>query len=368
MIISFVACVFMLFLTQASFSIFTRVWSFGDAYSYEDVWRILFRGRLVVVPRVLLIIAYMSCTLYGFWEISDYVPNILTSIWPDAPDILLSPWLLQYVLAVPLCLPSLFVPNIGRFAWTAWLSVFAYTIALGCLIWHLFHRMWSDGHLLFGEVEWVKWDLSADYRILTDFNVAFFAHPFVPIIAREMAGPSRQRTMSMTWVAFLLTAVFVFSVPCVGFLLGSDVEYMENVFYYLNPTDAEVVLGKVAVLIISLCSTAFFQYYIAGIVGKMIHPSVASFGWAAFWGSVILTLPVICLNFMQYQWSSLVYDLGSMCFSVLGFILPPVYFLVQFRFGYVKWSLLASAVLLLGVITLVVSTVVMIDGFVNPVE
>jgi hypothetical protein len=282
------------------------------------------------------------------------------------PNLLRSQWFLQYIFVIPLCLPSLFVSNITRFGWTAWLSIVAYTIALACLIWNLFHRMWDGGYTASSRIVWVKWDLSADYRILTDFNTAFFAHPFVPIIAKEMVNPSRPRTMSMTWVAFLVTAIFVFGVPFVGYLLFSNVDFQENIFFYLNPNDVEVVMGKVAALIISICSTAFFQYHIAGIVGKIILPSVPSVGFSAFMASIAMTLPVMCINIMGRKWGLFLYDLGSICFAVLGFVLPPVYFLVQFRFGYVKWGLLASGVLILGLIMFMVSIVAMIQGFINP--
>jgi hypothetical protein len=61
LLVSLGACLFMLILAPSSFDVFTRTWYFGEAYSSEDVWSLIFRPKLIFIPEILLIIASLSC-------------------------------------------------------------------------------------------------------------------------------------------------------------------------------------------------------------------------------------------------------------------------------------------------------------------
>lgn len=355
-------CLFMFMLTQASFYVFTRTWSFGLAYSYEEIWLLVVGRSGAWIPKLCLLVAYISCTLYGFWEITYYIPNILLSIWPNTPEILLNPWFLQYIFLIPLALPSLVWSRVGNFGWAAWLSLLAYVVSLVSMVVHFFRTQWSEGFVSAADVVYVRWDFDADFQMLTDYNTAFFAHSFVAVIAQEMDRPTRQRTMGMTWISFTVTAILCYLVPLVGYLLFSDVEYLDNVLYYLNPENPEVIVAKIAVLVISLVSTAFFGYHMAGIVSEMLLPGTGAYGFSAFSGNIVLGLIAIWMNSLEDKFENLFYDLGTVAFAVLGFVLPPLTYLWQFQYRYLSWGLVATFVLVLGLAILITSIVWIVAG------
>jgi hypothetical protein len=362
-IVSFGACLFMLVLTQLSLYVFTRVWSFGDAYTYEDIWNYVFGRKFSFIPNILEIVAYLSCLVVGFWEITDYIPNMLLSIWPDTPDILQSPWFLQYLFVIPILLPCIFIPNVSSFKWIAWICLICFAVSWLCLIVNFFRTQWNDDYISSAPVVLAKWDFELFFQVLSDFNVAFFAHSFVAPIAQEMKDPSRQRTMKMTWIAFTVTAFFSYFIPFVGYLFFLDVPYLENMVYYLNPNDPETIVAKIAVLGISLTSTVFFTYHIAEITAEMIFPQKEFDAWPRFWSGLGLTLPVVCIVIIGDDACDLSYNLAAIAFGLLGFVLPPIYFLMQFRFRYVKWGVMAVIVLLFGLGMLAISLIFTVEAY-----
>jgi hypothetical protein len=348
--VSLIACLFMLLLTQGSFHVFTATWTFGHSYAYDEVWSSCLSPALSCVPKICLVLAYLSCVLYGYSEITQYVPDVLLSIWPSAPELLLSRWFLQYIFVAPLCLPSLLVRRYGSFGLIAWLSLFAYVTALFCLVVQIFRTQWDGKYLAASRVVFWNANIAADYQILSDFNTAFFAHSFVALVAQEMERPTRPRTLAMTWASFAVTAVLTYFVPLAGYLLFLDGDDVDCVFYALNPDDTEVIVGKIAVLIVSLCSTMVFLYHIAGIMGSFILPGVKPSGHTRFCSSIVLSLIAISINTMGNTASEVVYEIGGICFSVLGFVLPAVYFLCQYGLSCQSYAILSVAILAFGIV------------------
>jgi hypothetical protein len=356
-LIPLIACVFMLFFTQASFYIFTRTWTFGHAYNYEDVWTFTFGPKFNWIPKTGLVLAYLSCLVSGYWEITVYIPDLLLSIWPDAPELFLNKWFLVYVSAFLLSIPCLCVSRMGSFGWASWLSFLSYFVALACLIVHFFRIQWDDGFVSASRVVLLDWNFDYLYQAVSDYNVAFFAHSFVAEIAQEMNRPSRQRCMAMTWGAFSIVAVANYAVPFVGYLLFSGVLYQDNVLARLSPKDPEIRIAKIAVIVISLVSTVFFEYHISRAVAGMIVPQAGQSGGARLLSCLGLTFPSICIVIIGDAACDRSYEIAALAFTLLGFVLPPVYYLVQFRFRFVKWGLISVSVLVIGVVFLIFSLV-----------
>jgi hypothetical protein len=80
-LVSLGGCLFVLILTQSPFDVFTRNCSFGEAYSDEVIWSLIFRPKFVFIPKILWIIAYLSCLICDFWELTAYIPSIRLSGW-----------------------------------------------------------------------------------------------------------------------------------------------------------------------------------------------------------------------------------------------------------------------------------------------
>jgi hypothetical protein len=81
-------------LTQASFHSYVRTWSFGHAYTYSDICAETISASTSWIPDVLIILSYMTICTLDAWEIQRYTSALIRVLWPNAPEILSSPWVL----------------------------------------------------------------------------------------------------------------------------------------------------------------------------------------------------------------------------------------------------------------------------------
>jgi hypothetical protein len=345
-----ISCVFIMLMTEASFYVFVRSWSFGDAYSYEEMWQLLFGPRFVIVPVLLNVMAYVMCTVAGFWEFSVYPPEIIYALWPDAPAIFENTWFLSYATAVIIMIPFLCTTRMGGFAFPAWLSVFALLVSMVCLMIHFVRTYSERSATISSQVVYFSSEFDSIWEIIDDLSLAFFAHPFISPVAREMVNPTRTRIFLMTWWMNGASAIVSCFVPMIGYLFFTGIPDEENIFSYLNPVAPEVLIGKIAVWIISVCSTMLYTFFVSQtIVQAIAGRSSGSFRLSNLMTGLAVCLFSVCMNLFDDVWNLALYQLGSIAFNILAFVLPPIYYLVQFRFRNIKWGAVSVVLLCLGV-------------------
>jgi amino acid permease len=67
---------------------------------------------------------------------------------------------------------------------------------------------------------------------------------------------------------------------------------------------------------------------------------------------VAIVFMSIAVSMMDDTWSLTLYAIGGLAFNTLAFILPSLYYLVQFRFILWKWGVAAVLVLVFGLFIL----------------
>jgi hypothetical protein len=347
MILSALTCLVMLLLTQASFYLFFRTWQFCANATYSDIWRITWGPTFSWVPTVFIVLAYLTVCETGVRELRAYSKGILAPL--GVSGIWLNRWLWSYVGYLPCLIPCFLFPRLSSFAWISWLAFFVTAVALVALLVHLFRTRFVDGQYAFAaDVPLVEVTFRNIIESMSGFNIAFFAYPFVFDIGLEMQRPTKNRILRLTWFANILTCLFVYGVPAVGYLLFSSVEPEDNIFLYLDAAAPEVLVGKIAVMIQSMTSTAFFTYYIARVVvlelcGTYKHSAV-TYGCV---GIVAVAVSVM-INCAGAAASTSFYAIGGVCFSLLAFVLPPLFYLSQHKFRNVEWGIIAVVVCLIG--------------------
>jgi hypothetical protein len=356
MLMSLLTCLVMLFLTQASFYLFFRTWRFCASATYSDIWRITWGPRFAWVPTVFLLCAYLTVCQTGVWELRVYSQGILAPF--HVSDIWQNRWLWSYVGYLPCLIPCFVFPRLSSFAWISWLALVTIVVTLVALLVQLFRTRFVGGHYAFAaDVPLVSATFRNIVESMSSFNVAFFAFPFVFDIGLEMERPTKSRILRVTWFANVITCVFVFCVPAVGYLLFSNVEPEDNIFLYLDALAPEVLVGKIAVLIQSMASTAFFTYYISRVLvlsfcGSYKHSAV-TYGCAG----IVTAAVSVMIDSAAGALSGSLSTIGSACFSLLAFVLPSAFYLSQHRFQNVTWGIIAVIVCLVGGGLMVISLV-----------
>jgi hypothetical protein len=362
-IIALVAMILMFLLTQASHHLFVRTWCFGDAYTYQEIWRSTFGPTFSWFPTFCIIVAYLNASVTGFWEVQSFISHFVNNTFPNAPELISDPWLLQYVMLIIFCLPCFFVDRISWFGWSAWLGFISTIVATACLGVHAF-RLHFDGKRLIPdhEIPLATWEFYLDYGILSSFNVAFFAHPFVAPIAKEMERPTRNRILATTWIANLLWCVCLYLIPAFGYLAVEPPDDGENIYHSLDPTAKEVIIGEAAVIVNMVCSSLVFTFFLAKTIIELIMPIAVNRGIPVGVAAIGASALSICVNFWGDFGAELFLGIGEVAFAIIGFVLPPVYYFAQYQFKSIRWGVIAIVVLLIGGGIMIVSLVITIQN------
>jgi hypothetical protein len=347
-----IIAVFMLFLTYGSFELLLHCWHPGEATSYDVLWSQLIHAGTRWVPLLLISLGYIAGLCFCFWDIIDCVPTVLAWLWPDAPEYLADPWFLQYVFGVVVVLPSIASRGFRGFAWVAWVSNFFELLALSAALVYFFRHMFQNGkYVAAPDVILFQPDFESIYGGLRDFNICFYIHPVVPLIAQEMAKGTKSRVKKMTWWSLIFVGIFSYLTPLLSYLFFVDEEMVSCFFIYLEPAGSpEVIIGTISVIIVATCSNMYFAFMSSQAILAIWDIGVEEkrmTGLRVF-GSLVSVLVAICLNFAGDLAFLVFYELSSFAYTVLGFVMPALFFLVHFKVKAIGWGILSLFVFAVG--------------------
>jgi hypothetical protein len=342
---SLIVAVFILFLTSGAVVVFLHSWSLGEAYTHSELWGWVIHRPTRWIPSLFVAFGYIAALSFCLFDIMDCVPAVCEWVWPDAPAIVGDPWFLQYVVCVIATLPSIWATGLNSFVWIAWVSNFCELVALSCALVYFFRHMFDDGkYVASDEVVLFQMDFESIYCALRDFNICFFIHPMIPFVASEMVNPTRERIMRLTWGTLVIVGAFSYVTPLISYLLFIEGEPESCFFLYLDPVGSpEVIVGAIAVTIIAICSNMYFAYVssysVVSIFGVGIHDKEGHL--ARTLGSLVSLFIAIAMNFAGDLAFLMFYELSSLAYTLLGYFLPALYFLIQFKVKIVEWGILA---------------------------
>jgi hypothetical protein len=365
-----VVAVLILLFMQASYAVLLRSWSVGEAYTIADIWRKTIHRETAWIPHCLVLYAYFSCLIADYWEILDGVACVVGWLWPNAPMLFLDSAFLQYVTMVLVAMSLLCTTQMRSYVRVSLLGLVCGVIAFVCAVVYFSRHMFDeDGYVATNEIVLFKPDFVSIYTCIREITAALFAHPYLPFIANEMHRPSRARVMKMTWIAMGPATLFVYVTPVVGYLLMTDVEDDYNFFIELDPAGSpEVVIGEVGVIVLSITSLLFFTFFIA-------HSFVTFFNGeqlgsteegqdsptVRMLSALAVSLLAISVNFTTDLVEYLIYEIAMIVYCLIAFVLPGLYYLVQFRFAIFRWGVAACLILCLGTGLVVLSMVDIVD-------
>jgi hypothetical protein len=167
------------------------------------------------------------------------------------------------------------------------------------------------------QVPLATWNFELIYRVLNSFNVAFFAHPMVTTIAREMEHPTRFRLLGSTYLANVLCGICVFLIPAFGCMTMSEADDAAHIFHSLDPKAPEVIIGMFAVIVCMFCSNCLWTFFGAKTLVDTIYRPAQNHRLSVVAAAVVMASLSICVNFWGDSGVELFYTLGIMAFSIV---------------------------------------------------
>ena len=342
-IVSFIYGVLIVLITELSFYLFIKSWIYGRAYSYEKIWTELFGPSFTWIIYLLIIVTYLSFTIWQQYELYVYFSETLISIWDSVPYLLTNQWFVTYILTFLIVAPSLLVKKLSSFLPIAFLSNFCHIIGLICLIVYFSRHEHED------PVDTIMptSDPATNFISISLFHSSVFFHPTMSLLVQDMEYPTQSRIMSLTWFTSITSFIFHFLGGFFSYLVSPENDG-DVIFYYLDPLATEVIIGKIATYIISITSQMFYTYYLSRVVTEFILPNSSHDKTSTFVSGITVILLSISLNFID-EIVTVVFDLiASIAMIILVFLLPAIYYLKQYKFSSIPWGILSIILLVIG--------------------
>ena len=348
---SLLACMFMFLLTQLSFHILLKTWVFGQAYTYSQIWVYTFGRRGRWFPVLMIIITYVVFVIFHTYELYFYMAEFLKSVWTDVPAILQNSWFLIYVTTFLTAIPCLFVKGLVGFTEASWVSLFCIVVGILCAIVRLIRQVHQFGFDPNRELVYFNGNVEQLFDCLAKFNTAFFSHPFVSFILKDLKNPTMRRCVGVTWWTNFISAILHYVMGLVGYLLFiPDLNGDDNIFYFMTtPREPEVIIGKIACYIVSILSNAYYVHFLAWQVSSIILVDTERRISANLLSGLVVITFAIAMNMVSDVAIVIADYIGNITFMVLAYVLPTAYYLVQFKFTNAKWALASIFLTLAGV-------------------
>lgn len=186
-------------LTMLSFWIYTSSWQYSTAVDFVSTWEFLYGHRFKNFPAILIILSYVSIASSYSNEMWDEMACLIRQKAPNAPEGLLSPWTLSYVMTFISLILSIWCKS---FADLRYISLFSNTCMFGVMLVaiaimgiNIIYGGWNP----YDNLKLWENEVSApttDYCLAT-YAAIYFLHPLYYFIINEMANPTFKRILTL---------------------------------------------------------------------------------------------------------------------------------------------------------------------------
>jgi hypothetical protein len=323
--------VILMLCTQFSMYLFSRSWQYGKAYSYGEVWSCTFGPRFAFLPTALLILLYVCFNMDGSWESNENTLFLMAEYWPDYPELFDNPWVIEMIVAAIFVLPCGLVGRFSDLVPIAYIGVFSVLAGVVCMAIALVRDIDELGFAAQNQLFLFGRDLPTAVGCAQAFNVVFFFHPFLTFIFRDLGEASISRCLKTCWFSNGLTFALMYLGGLMSFFMYKDNDLEDNCFEWMNLRRPEAAIGLGASMIAAACSLAYFCAYISRLCSTLVLGQGTTNVICIFVGVLVCVFCYMFLMFIEDKIYYTVYMLGDFCAILLVFVIPPAYYLAQFK-------------------------------------
>lgn len=342
-------CLLALILTQLSFHIFLKSWKFDSENSFVSIWAEVFGPSTSFIPRFIMLVALVSmasvCTSDFQYHFEDFV-----NTWDvDGTSIFSYKPLRVYLLTFLSVFPFLFFDRFKSFDVMSTIANCALIYGLVVELYVLIKSIKADGFDPNGEICYFNMSLDKAVSCFDLFNIVFFLHPMASMVAPEIKKASRNTIISITWKTTILSAIINMAGGYLGYLtyFGNDED--DNILLFYDNQDPVVISGKAACLIAILLTNGIYTYIVAEILSGFFYDYKKDNTLVRVFSGLVVWLFDVAINYDGFMLCELINNIGSFCFIVLAFILPSVFYLIEYGFRDVKWGVISIVVICISV-------------------
>ncbi|KAK8897233.1 hypothetical protein M9Y10_015172 [Tritrichomonas musculus] len=370
-----IALLFVAF-TQISFYLFVQSWIYGRAYSYNSIWRELFgQNSCSWIALILVIITYITFTIWYQHEIHFHITGILTGIWSEVPSILTNKWFVTYVITLIFVFPPLFVSRLTNFVFLSMFSNVCLLIGIVCLIVYYFHFTLSND-IQFSVtakesgLKMFNTDIFLIFNAIGVMNSALFYNPILSVSGQDLSIPTISRVMSLTWMTSLTSLVVHLVGGFFSYLINPDNEG-DVIFYDMSAYNEdhskiiypEVIIGQIATFCISICSNIFYTHFVSRQVAELVLPTSANSLVPVVFSGIVVILFSSGMNFIDETATDIADMIAGVISIILAYVFPSIFYIRQYKFFNKVFGILSVFMIVIGIIVAIITLVCGIIDF-----
>lgn len=328
-----VLCAAALILTQVSFHIFIKTWSYNSDNSYVSIWSDVFGKKLVILPRLLLLVAFISLSSVATNDFLTEYDDFIKYLDPKTSTVFSSKYFSKFVLTFCYVFPSLFHDRFSTMKYASYVGNFLLMMCLVAQIWLFVHSYKTNGFDPQKEIVYWSKDISQTIACFDLFNIVFFVAPFVSMVSKDVRNVTRSKILKITWITSLSSMVINLAGGYLGYLTYFSNTVDDLVFYSdSNQNHPAVIMGKFCCLIKTILSNNMFIYITAIALSDLIFPYSESHKAARVTSGMVIWLLTIFITYSGWKLTDLLNLIGSFSFIILAFVLPSVFYLSMYKF------------------------------------
>jgi hypothetical protein len=309
-------------LCEASLNIFIRCWTFGRSVSEPQVFGVSFGKRSSAIPSILIIVAYTSIIMSHIRDFLGF-PAIMHAFGGDVPGPIADEFVILYILSAFFALPFLYFDDFRCF----WLPGYANMVAMVAgIVTLLVYRSRPDADETFYPNFAFGWNATAAGQLIAGLVPSMLLHVTVGSVLRGIQHPTRVRchaamlvAMASSLVLNIVPSVLVMREPPAFFALCS--------------------------LIVSGTSVSMETYLVATELESLMFPGAPT----RFCAGLAIVALGVALQFVPALVRSVINFARTLCFMLLGFVIPAACFLRVVVTEGTAWKVTAWIVLIVGI-------------------
>lgn len=365
MVTVFVA-IFVLLLTQLSFHIFVKTWSYNQLNSHVTIWTLLYGKFTNFIPRALLLLAFISNSSISIHDLIDQFHDLFSYLPSSQTKFVNNEWVIKYLFTFLLTIPALLHPKLGKMTIYCSIALFFQLLSLLCMLILFIKKTRVDG--FDPQKQLLVW--TTDFRMMNSlfdtFNTVYFTHPFVALISDDLKQATRTKIAKMTWITSICSGLILLTGGFLGYFTFFADSIDDNILFgYPNQKDPVVIVAKFGCLFKTAMANSMFVYIAAVSLLSIFASYNETLTTLRIFSGIVVWSLVMFINYKGTGLAKLVDLLGGYCFMILAYFLPSIFFLTMYKFKLPWWSIACICTLLVSGVILGWASYVNIGNYIE---
>jgi len=335
-------------LSVLSFMIYVKCWAPNNSTTYTGLWRKIIGSNGDWIPSFLIIISFFTLTSWCTSEFHPDIVGIQKSTFSFQESSLPSKSFIDKILVLLSSIPALVTYRFSNMLSMAYIGTFGLILGCLCVVYEFIIKVKNEGIDPNSQLVWWNWDIEYVVSSYSYFNVAFYTHPILYLVVREMHFLTENCAKKMFSMSVLVTSIMDIPISILSYLMFyNNFEQDVKIIAYFPNKSITALVSKIGAFLSNFVNTCFYILFISIELCEFLHTQSSKSKICRMTAVFIAAWSGFAFTQLGDFAQELVYFIGSLAYYLLVFVLPPVYYLKTFGYSSKKWGIIALVIIFL---------------------